>query len=362
MILVLLLFSLINLVISSDFEWLGHRGARGLYPENTTEGMLEALRYPVTALEMDVVISQDMKVVVSHEPWPDPEICLSPEGLPLSGPKINFYNLPYEKIKEYDCGSKILTRFPRQKKVKEVRPLLSDLLKAIESYLKDTDRKVNYSVEIKSSLEYERKKLQPDYKVLTDEVIAVLLKRLSPERFMIQSFDWRVLQYINQKYPQIAVVALKQGHFQPEDVIKKLGFLPQVFSPDWKDLKKQDVNYFHAQRVKVIPWTVNDRSAIRKVQSLGVDGIITDYPDLIPDLKLKCPKRYSLFEGKCVKIPDHAVASKKNPGWNCVRGYMQKRSRCIKIAIPKNAIFLDDGKTWVCREGFERYRYKCMQK
>ena len=349
-------FTLFLLVFQvHSFDWQGHRGARGLYPENTIGGMKEALKYPITTLELDVVISKDNEVIVSHEPWINPEICLSD--------KKNIYELTYAEISSIDCGSKIYPKFPKQQKVSESKPRLISLIQETERTLKTlNNREISYSVEIKSSPDQEKKKQQPRYEIFSDTVVKVLVESLPQSRFMIQSFDWRVLKYIHEKYPEIRLVALKEGRFKSEEIKNELGFLPFAFSPYFKDLSLNDVNYFKKLGVKVIPWTINKVSNIQKIKDLGVDGIITDYPQLIALIDQKtCPKKQHLFEGKCIKYPKHAKASHLNPGWVCEHGYTMKRLECVKIRVPTHGFLEADGKTWSCKNGYVPYRSKCQK-
>jgi hypothetical protein len=171
------------------------------------------------------------------------------------------------------------------------------------------------------------------------------------------------LNYIHSTYPDIRLVALTEKKVQPEKNLKALGFNPYVFSPYYKELKKDHIVYFKDKGIKVIPWTVNEVSDMEAMVSLDVDGIITDYPDRILQVgQRKCKENENLFEGDCVSIPKNALPSDTNPGWICKPGYSQIRSHCSKIEIPKNAILLPDGKTWECKEGYVRYRTKCKRK
>jgi glycerophosphoryl diester phosphodiesterase len=325
--------------------------------------MLEALNYPITTFELDVVVSKDGAVVVSHEPWMHPEICLDPKGKELKGKEVNLYKLTLEEIQQYDCGSRPHPRFPRQKKIRETKPALGQLLSTLEAELKKRNRsEMSYNIEIKSTPEDEKEGYQPGIKVFSDLVIAEVLKHLPAARFTIQSFDWRVLKYLHEKYPHVSLVALREAPYEAGKIEGELGFWPAVFSPDYKLLTKEDVAYFHSKKVKVIPWTVNSVEEMKKLQAMGVDGIITDYPDLILQMEgKKCEKGQSSFEGRCVKIPRNGLYSQKNPGWICKEGYIQKRNDCVKIKLPESAYFKEDGKTWVCQEGYERYRGKCKK-
>lgn len=345
-------------------DWQGHRGARGLYPENTIGAMEEALKYPVTTLELDVVVSKDMKVVVSHEPWMSEEICTNPEGKPVKDREYNLYKLTYEEITKFDCGQKVHPRFPHQTKVSTGKPTLEKLLTTTEETLKKLNRKeIPYNIEIKSTVEDERDGFQPDVKTFSDLVMKTIKEKLPLKKYTIQSFDWRVLQYIHKTYPDVRLVALTETTIDPEGDLKKLGFKPYVYSPDFALLKKEHVDFFHKQGIKVIPWTLNEVADMEKAISFNVDGIITDYPNKIKEvLAKKCKEGTTYFNDKCVKLPAHAVPSADVPGWDCKPGYFQKRMHCEEIKVPKNGILTPDGKNWECLEGFERYRDSCKSK
>lgn len=359
-------FSLVSLILINSafaFDWQGHRGARGLYPENTIGAMEEALKYPVTTLELDVVVSKDMKVVVSHEPWMSEEFCQNPEGKRVKGRENNLYKMTYEEIQRFDCGSIPHPRFPQQKKVREGKPLLDRLLTESEQMLRKLNReKLQYNIEIKSTVEDERDGFQPDYKTFTDLVVKTIQAQLKNDKFVLQSFDWRVLRYLHEKYPDIQLSALIETEVNPQENLKTLGFNPQIFSPDFTLLKKEHVAAFHALNIKVIPWTVNTVPEMEKLIGMNVDGIITDYPNLISSVAVKkCGAKSHLFEGKCVKMPTHSVPSELNPGWKCKDGFVQKRSKCEKIKLPAHSVLLEDGKTWECKTGYERYRGTCKK-
>lgn len=357
------LLSILFISEATAIDWQGHRGARGLYPENTIGAMEEALKYPVTTLELDVVVSKDMKVVVSHEPWMNEDICLDPQGKRVKGKKHNLYKMTYEEITKYDCGSLPHRRFPEQKKVSVGKPSLEKLISVTEETLKNLNRtQVEYNIEIKSTPDDEKDGFQPDVKTFSDLVIETIKKQLPVSKFTIQSFDWRVLQYIHESYGDVRLVALTEDSIDPEGDLKKLGFNPYVYSPYFKNLKSAHVEAFHKLGIKVIPWTVNDVSDMKEMMEMRVDGIITDYPDRIEATTRKaCKDRENFFEGNCVKMPAHSVPSESTPGWDCKKGYVQKRKSCIKIAVPKHGHLTPDGKNWECDEGYERYRSTCKK-
>jgi glycerophosphoryl diester phosphodiesterase len=269
------------------FIWVGHRGTRGLYPENTTQGMIEALKYQdISTLELDVVISKDGEVVVSHEPWMNPDICVTASGDEVEAKVDNFYKMTYEKIKSYDCGSKYYPDYPRQQKVVEHKPRLLDLINTVDQEVAGFRALPNYFIEIKSTKKQEKDGYQPSVAEFMEKVIAVLEKSsLTPERTYIISLDWRTLQYIHKKRPTWKTVALGTLPLSAKGVIKRLGFTPTVYAPFYPIFPKIVINSFHKKGIKIIPWTVNKTKDMQKLVDRGVDGIITDYPDFISQIK-----------------------------------------------------------------------------
>jgi glycerophosphoryl diester phosphodiesterase len=345
------------------FDWQGHRGARGLMPENTIEAMREGLRYPIKTLELDVVISKDKKVVVSHEPWMNPQICRHPEGKKFREREFNLYRMDYSEILRFDCGSVPYPRFPDQQKISVGKPLAHKLLTEIEEQLKAENRQVSYNIEIKSDVEQEKNKFQPGVAEFSDLALAKIRSVLPDERFVIQSFDPRVLIYVKGKYPEVTLSYLSEKKETPESLKKTLGFIPQIYSPDYNLLSYEDIPLFHAQGMKIIPWTVNNVGDMKKLIGMGVDGIITDYPNYISQVEMKeCPSGSNLFEGDCVKVPAHALPSANNPGWVCKEGYVQRRFHCDRIKVPSHAVLSPDGKSWECKKDYVRYRNRCRKK
>jgi glycerophosphoryl diester phosphodiesterase len=279
------------------FDIQGHRGARGLMPENTIPAFLFALDSNVTTLEMDLAITKDKQVIVSHEPWMSAEYCLSPEGKDFpekEEKKYNIYQMTYTQVKLWDCGSKPHPRFPEQKKMIVLKPLLSDVIVAVENHIKNfTKYEVDYNIEIKSEPEMDNK-FHPKPEQFSDLVYELIDQYLPLDRVVIQSFDFRVLKYWHKKYPEVRLAALVENKKSIDENLNALGFIPSIYSPDFKLLAKDSVEYLHTKnveltekqkdakikpRLRVIPWTVNEPSEMLSVKGMGVDGFITDYPD-----------------------------------------------------------------------------------
>lgn len=261
----------------------GHRGARGLLPENTLPAFLKAIDLGVNTLEMDVVITKDKKVLLSHEPFMSHEICLDTLGqeIPDSLAKsLNIYQMTAAEAQKYDCGSKYVERFPQQQKMKANKPLLSAVIEAVEAYTKGKILPpMYYNIETKSLPEGDEM-----YHPKPAEFVRLLLEVVNgkgiEDRTIVQSFDPRTLEETKQQQPKMTTALLvgnREGH---EANVQKLSFVPEIYSCHYLLVTDSLMRYARDQNMKVIPWTVNDTLAMRRLDSLEVDGIITDYPDL----------------------------------------------------------------------------------
>jgi glycerophosphoryl diester phosphodiesterase len=274
---------------SKAFDMQGHRGARGLMPENTIPAMLKGIDLGVTTLEMDVVISADKKVVVSHDPYFHENITTTPEGKMLTKAEAGkrlLYSMSYDSISRYDVGLKPHPDFARQQKMAARKPLLSDLLAATESYAAKQKRPIAYNIEIKSKPENDAKK-HPVVEEFTDLVMAVILSQQTAARTTIQSFDPRALQVMHKKYPGISTSLLMEGTDKRTLAaqLEELGFTPNTYSPHFSLVTPALLKECHEKNIKVIPWTVNNLADMQRLKDMGTDGIITDYPDLFQQLK-----------------------------------------------------------------------------
>ena len=264
------------------FDLQGHRGARGVRPENTIPAFLLALDSGVTTIELDLAITKDKQVIVSHEPWMSASICLQPDGSEISVPSektFNLYEMDYDKVGQFDCGSKGNEKFPEQLKLKVSKPLLKDVIMAVEHHIKSyLLYEVDYNIEIKTSPSGDNK-FHPTPEVFSDLVYNLIDQYLPLERVMIQSFDFRILKYWHQKYPDIRLSALIENTKSVDANIRSLGFKPAVYSPYYKVLTREKVYYLQKMKIRVIPWTVNETDEMQKMLQWKVDGFITDYPD-----------------------------------------------------------------------------------
>jgi len=284
---VLLLFCFNISAQKRKFDVQGKAGARGIMPENTVEGMLKAIDLGVTTLEMDAVISKDKQVVLSQEPYFNNEISLLPNGKPITlkdQKNYNIYKMNYEEIKKFDVGSKVHSRFPGQMKFKAYKPLLSENIDAVEAYVKEHKlAKPVYSIETKT-IKNGDNEFHPEPAEFVELIMDVIHSKKIAKRVIIESFDMRTLQYLHEKYPKIQTSLLIDEKEPFEDYIEKLGFKPTIYSPYSVLVGKGLVDRCHEMGIKIIPWTVNTVKEVKYFKSLGVDGIITDFPNIMGQL------------------------------------------------------------------------------
>jgi glycerophosphoryl diester phosphodiesterase len=254
----------------------GHRGCRGLFPENSLPAFQKAIDLGVHTLELDVVLSKDQQVVVSHEPYMSKTICLDPFGLEIDTEDtlINLYQLEYDSIKQYDCGTKFHPGYPDQKKIVTYKPLLSEVFDLV----KKQGAEVKFNIEIKSVPEY-----YGEYIPYPQEYVNRVLGLIEAEgmlgRTIMQSFDINILEEIKKQYPNVPVAILVDENESIENKLKSLSFKPDIISPSYKLLTASSVSEYQSQGHQVIPWTVNEIRDLQMVLSWNVNGIISDYPD-----------------------------------------------------------------------------------
>ncbi len=276
--------------MSKNFDWQGHRGCRGILPENSIPAFLKALEFGVTTLELDVAVSLDSQVVVSHEPWMSSEICLKPDNteiLEQEGRRFALFKMMYREIKEYDCGSKGNYRFPNQEKQKVYKPLLKEVIVAIKQYCEAQGKPLpQFNIEIKSQPKWDGS-LTPPIKDFVKLVIQVIENENIINHSCIQSFDPRAIETAHLLHPKLTIAFLVENNEGVENNLKRLTFKPNIYSPYYLLLRKKDILNLHQQGIKVIPWTVNNPNDMMRLINWGVDGIITDYPNRIALLNLK---------------------------------------------------------------------------
>ena len=265
------------------FDWQGHRGCRGLMPENSIPAFLKAVELGVPTIEMDVVISMDGQIVVSDDPWMSHLICSHPGGKAVTKAEektLNIYRMSYDQVQSYDCGKRLHSDFPDQQKVNTVKPTLKMVVRSVQRFATENKyAQPHYSIELKSSpSEYDQYVPQPAVFV---ELVLNEIRRLKIEdRVTLQSTDANILEELHK---------VENRHFKIGYIVEKgkkmsknlaaLSFRPDIYSPDYKLMTEVSVKEAHDLGMKIVPWTVNDKADQNKLIEWGVDGIITDYPE-----------------------------------------------------------------------------------
>ncbi len=286
------------------FDLQGHRGARGLMPENSLPGFEAALALGVTTLEMDVGVSRDGVLVVHHDRRIDPVRTRNPDGSWFAGAPPALTDLTLAELQAFDLGrvdpeSEAAGRFAEQRGLDGVAmPTLEAVLRRAEAL---SGGAVRYNIETKiSPLAPEE---SPDPETMAEIMVALLRETGTAERATIQSFDWRSLQAVQALDPDIVTVYLTAERdwldnlgrgrdgvspwtagfdidaFEGSiaEMIKAAG--GAVWSPYYRDLRAPDLREARNLGLRVVPWTVNRPADMASLIDLGVDGIITDYPD-----------------------------------------------------------------------------------
>ncbi len=269
-----------------QFDLQGHRGARGLLPENTIPGFLLAVDLGVNTLEFDLVVTKDQKLLVSHEPYFNHNISSKPNGSPVTEQEqmsFNIFEMTFEETQQFDVGKRGHVLFPNQKAMEVKKPLLTDAIRTVETYTAENNLPpVAYNIETKSNPE------QYGIMVPYPETFAQLLyQELSIldedydlfDRIIIQSFDPATLKEFRKLDPDIKLAMLVADDRSIDSYLTTLGFVPEIWSPNFRLLTADFITEAHNHGMKVIPWTVNTVDEMRNQLEMGVDGIITDYPD-----------------------------------------------------------------------------------
>lgn len=256
----------------------GHRGCRGYYPENTIEGFLYAIELGATAIELDIVVSKDKQLIVSHEPWMNHLFCETPLGKRISEEEqlqYNLYEITVEEIQQYNCGARIDDKYPDQLRKFSVKPTLQKVV----DVLKPFPTKIN--IEVKSEVGWYGT-FQPQVEEYAQLVADFLERNNLYHKCMVQSFDVNFLNAFQEKLnTPLAIGFLVEDTVDVVCQLKQLNFTPTHFNPDYKLLTHEIREQVKKIGIKTFVWTVNDAEAIEEVLAMEVDGIISDYPDRV---------------------------------------------------------------------------------
>lgn len=286
------------------FDIEAHRGGRALFPENTLPSFANALSMGVNTLELDIGVTRDGVIVVSHERGLNPDLARGADGQYVAPPGIPLVQLRLEDVKKYDVGrirpgSAYAAQFPDQRAVPGTKiPTLKELFDLVR---KSGDRNVRLNIETKIDPDHPEESPDPQ------RFVTLLLDLLNAEKFsdrvMVQSFDWRTLQLVQKLAPTIPTVYLtEQGGKAPTVFLDKAsvwtaGFDPAqhgrslprtikeaggaIWSPHFGDVTPALISESHHLGLQVVVWTVNKPADMARLIEMGVDGIISDHPDLL---------------------------------------------------------------------------------
>ncbi len=289
------------------FDIEAHRGGRALRPENTLPSFANALSMGVDTLELDMGVTRDRAIVVSHERGLNPDLARAPGGSYVPPPGTPFVKLTLAQVRRYDVGrirpgSAYAARFPEQLPVPGTRiPTLAEVFALVR---RSGDRHVRLNIETKIDPRHPEESPDPEHFVAL--VLDLLRREGFTERVLIQSFDWRTLRLVQQRSPAIPTVYLTEEHEADANILPDgpspwtAGFDPRsydhsvprmvkaaggaVWSPDFADVDARSIGEAHRLGLPVIVWTVNSPEDMARLIDLGVDGIISDRPDLLREV------------------------------------------------------------------------------
>lgn len=288
---------------AAGLDLQGHRGARGLLPENTLPAFARALAIGVTTLELDTAITRDGVVVVSHDPALNPDITRGPDGGWITRADLAIHALSWQELQAYDVGrirpqTAYAQRFSAQQPVDGTR--IPRLAEVFDLARRAGNNSVRFNIETKISSEQPQLTASPE--VFARALIRLIRAENLESRVTIQSFDWRTLQIVQREAPQIATVYLSAQQPWLDNIRAHAASSPwtagfharnyagsvarmvkaaggALWSPHFGDLTREQLREARQLGLKVIVWTVNDDADIARMIDWGVDGIISDYPD-----------------------------------------------------------------------------------
>lgn len=269
-----------------DYDLQGHRGARGLMPENTIPSFLKAIDHGVDTIEFDLVVTADNQILISHEPWFDHQISTKADGNPVTEDEqmgLNIYEMTYLETQKYDVGKRGHAGFPEQEPMEVTKPLMRDAIIAIEEYVEEKGLSpVQYNIETKTRPEW-----YGTYGPQPEEFSQLLYDELADldilDRVIIQSFDPATLIAMREIDAGVTQAMLVYEKNQTIDrYVEILGYTPEIWSPHYELVTPELVAEVHDRGMTIIPWTINERDEMIRQLELGVDGIITDYPNRAP--------------------------------------------------------------------------------
>lgn len=265
------------------FDIEGHRGTRGWMPENTIPAFKKALQLGVDTLELDMVVTKDGKLVVSHEAWFSSAISLDKDGKPIPADKqreYNIYKMTYDEVRQFDVGSLGNKDFPQQEKMKVAKPLLKDVFTELAKFARENKMPTpHYNIEIKTEGVTGDDVYHPKPDIFAKIVYDELRADKMEKNAIVQSFDIRALKEMRKLSRTIPLSLLVSNRDGVVKNLENLGFDPEIYSPNYLLIDADTVSICHKRGIKVLPWTVNETADLERMKAFDLDGLITDYPD-----------------------------------------------------------------------------------
>ncbi len=260
-----------TLFAQQTFDLQGHRGARARYPENTLPAFAHAVECGCTTLELDLAVSRDSVLIVSHEPWLRPGLCIGPDGLLVgSSGSYPLFEMPASVIGTCDCGSLLDPRFPDAARQAVPKPTFDAVVQSVPDSLR-------FNIEIKFRPEWVDS-LHPSAETFAALVRNAIVVHGLSRRVIVQSFSPEALRTLHALAPEIPTSFLLEHRTSLRLIPRELGYIPEVISPAARFVTSGFIRKARRMHMQVLPWTVNDEAEFRRLVHLGVDGIITDDP------------------------------------------------------------------------------------
>ena len=254
----------------SEYKIFGHRGCRGIYPENTIEGFKKAIAFGVDGIELDVVVNKNQELVISHESYIDTSYCVTNK---LNNENLNIYKMNISEIQEIDCGSMFVKEFPNQLKVKEKKPTYKEFKKELMDYQGDILFEIKCDYDLVN--EY-----FPDYEKYAKIIFEETRYSRHFDNIHFMSFDYRILNELFKMMPNSKYIYLSSNkEFEKE--MKLLNFEPFGVGIDFNIISQKTIDLVHNKKQVIYGWTINDEENSKSLTSMGLDGVITDYPNII---------------------------------------------------------------------------------
>jgi glycerophosphoryl diester phosphodiesterase len=263
-------------VMGQDYKIFGHRGCRGILPENTIVGFQKALDLGADGIEWDVVVNKDQQLVISHEPYMDATYCLDSTGADFSKSQqadYNIYKMNQQQVESFDCGSKVHPKFLEQKLEPSVKPLLQDAFRALD--LSET----TVLFEVKSE-EKDYGVFQPQPAEYAKLIYNEVKNFKHKENLIYMCFDPNLLNELHKLMPDAKYIYLTYKPFKGiENHINDIDFKPYALGMYFRTIRKKGVKKARENGVEIFAWTVNKQSDYDRMVRYDVGGIITDFPD-----------------------------------------------------------------------------------